>query len=77
MEGRPQEEGVEEALDEIIVLHGSSQTKTANEMREESFVLITYQNLISERTGSNMNFYGGAMIGCFGVHNNRLTMSLR
>jgi len=52
----------------VLVHHGASRTKSANELKKYDVVITTYQTLTSEHAGSNMDRDDGTRIGCFGVH---------
>ncbi|KAF2719179.1 hypothetical protein K431DRAFT_286911 [Polychaeton citri CBS 116435] len=52
----------------VLVHHGSSRTKSSDQLKKYDVVITTYQILASEHAGSNMSSPYGARIGCFGVH---------
>lgn len=51
----------------VLVHHGSSRTKRANDLKKYDVVITTYQILASEHAGSSDD-PDGPKIGCFGVH---------
>ncbi|CAK3894909.1 ATP-dependent helicase [Lecanosticta acicola] len=58
----------------VLVHHGPSRSKRAEDLKKYDVVITTYQTLTSEHAGSNMNVPGGARIGCMGVHWYRLML---
>ena len=52
----------------VLIHHGSSRTKSAEQLKKYDVVITTYQTLTSEHAGSDLSRTNGARIGCFGVH---------
>ncbi|KAF2098361.1 hypothetical protein NA57DRAFT_66676 [Rhizodiscina lignyota] len=51
----------------VLVHHGQSRTKRADDLKKYDVVITTYQILASEHAGSS-DSDGGPTLGCFGVH---------
>jgi SNF2 family DNA or RNA helicase len=51
----------------VLVHHGSSRTKRADDLKKYDVVITTYQILASEHAASS-DVDGGVKVGCFGVH---------
>ncbi|KAF1981973.1 hypothetical protein K402DRAFT_398008 [Aulographum hederae CBS 113979] len=57
----------------VLVHHGPSRTKRADDLKKYDIVITTYQTLTSEHAGSS-DTEKGIKLGCFGVHWYRIVL---